>query len=155
MLKLPLFLLILVTVEELLPLMVIYTPFLLPSTCILPSQRLKIRKRFELKREECIKSLRQIVDANTSLQPPYRLQEVGNSLTVLPPEAVRNLVDVYNLSTVGGNALRRKRLVQHITRLRRDDVRLLTSELLNEPSQESVELLADACTERGLYVAMF
>ena len=152
MLKLPLFLLILVTVEELLPLMVIYTPFLLPSTCILPSQRLKIRKRFELKRETRINELRAMVAANSSLQPPYEVQEADATLNALPKEALQKLMDVYNLSAWGGSALQRSRLVRHLRLLRTDDMRLATSTLLNEPSEESSEVLADACTERGMYV---
>lgn len=150
MYKLPLFLLILVTVEELLPLMVIYTPFLLPSTCILPSQRLKIRKRFEVQREARIKELRAMIAAQPQLEPPYDEQLAGKTLSLLPPEGVKKLVNVYNLSSWGGTALMRSRLVQHMKRLREDDVRLATSSLLNEPKEESIELLADACTERGV-----
>lgn len=68
--KLPLFLLLLLTVEELLPLMVIYTPFMLPSTCILPSQRLSIMKRFEVKRKAAVVELRRHVDENRDLDVP-------------------------------------------------------------------------------------
>lgn len=56
--KLPLFLAILIIVEEVLPLVVIYAPFLLPSTCILPSQLLKIRHGEEVKRAAAAERLR-------------------------------------------------------------------------------------------------
>lgn len=56
--KLPLFLAILIIVEEVLPLVVIYAPFLLPSTCILPSQLLKIRHGEEVKRAAAVERLR-------------------------------------------------------------------------------------------------
>lgn len=81
--KLPLFLAILLIVEEVLPLVVIYAvstsevigckrallksvhylssrpqPFLLPSTCILPSQLLKIRQGEETKRAAAVERLR-------------------------------------------------------------------------------------------------
>ena len=36
------FALIIIVIEEILPLVVLYTPFLLPSTCILPSQKERI-----------------------------------------------------------------------------------------------------------------
>lgn len=36
------FVLVLVTLEELIPLLVLYAPFMLPSTCILPSQRERV-----------------------------------------------------------------------------------------------------------------
>ncbi|WFD41957.1 hypothetical protein MPSI1_000595 [Malassezia psittaci] len=153
--KLPLFLLILVTIEELLPLMVIYTPFLLPSTCILPSQSLKIRNRFELKREECIQALRKIVESDPTLQPPYQVQEAGATLSLLPDEAIEKLVIAYNLSKWGGTTLQRGRLERHLAHLRTDDMRLATSKLLNQPQdvEDSAGLLANACTERGLRAA--
>ncbi|WFC94277.1 hypothetical protein MBRA1_000905 [Malassezia brasiliensis] len=153
MLKLPLFLLILVTIEELLPLMVIYTPFLLPSTCILPSQRLKIRKRFELKREECVNALRDMIQNVPSMQPPYEEQAASATLAPLPKEALQKLVVTYNLSAWGGSALRTRRLVRHLTHLRTADMRLATSKLLNDPGDDAAEFLADACTERGLRAA--
>lgn len=56
--KLPLFLAILIILEEILPLVVIYAPSLLPSTCILPSQLLKIRQTEEVKRAAAIERLR-------------------------------------------------------------------------------------------------
>lgn len=56
--KLPLFLAILLIVEELLPFVIIYAPFLLPSTCILPSQLIRIRHGEEVKRAAAIKRLR-------------------------------------------------------------------------------------------------
>lgn len=59
MLKLPLFVAILLILEEILPLVVIYAPGLLPSTCILPSQLAKIRHKDELRRAEAIKRLRE------------------------------------------------------------------------------------------------
>jgi LETM1 and EF-hand domain-containing protein 1 len=46
------FLLILVVIEEILPLVVLYAPFMLPSTCVLPSQQerilLKQRERVQM-----------------------------------------------------------------------------------------------------------
>ncbi|PWN20770.1 hypothetical protein BCV69DRAFT_282991 [Microstroma glucosiphilum] len=56
--KLPLFLAILLILEEVLPLVVIYAPFLLPSTCILPSQTAKIRQTEEVKRANAVEALR-------------------------------------------------------------------------------------------------
>ena len=94
--KVPLFLLILVTVEELLPLMVIYTPFLLPSTCILPNQQQSIRKRFEVKRDAAVKQLKQLVDVDSKLAVPVleRREEpdtTSASLAHIPAHAMRQL----------------------------------------------------------------
>ena len=90
MLKLPLFLLILVTVEELLPLMVIYTPFMLPSTCILPSQRNKIRQRFEVKREKAIQALNKTVPSISVLQTNDNTAKAA--VAALSPAALKELV---------------------------------------------------------------
>lgn len=89
MLKLPLFLLILVTVEELLPLMVIYTPFLLPSTCILPSQIVKIRQRLEVNREEAIKKIQVLVPTAQDVQP--KSDSLQDALAALPTASLREL----------------------------------------------------------------
>lgn len=89
MIKLPLFLLILVTVEELLPLMVIYTPFLLPSTCILPSQILKIRQRLEVNREAAVKKIQDLVHEAQDMQP--KNDSLHEALAALPPAALREL----------------------------------------------------------------
>lgn len=89
MIKLPIFLLILVTVEELLPLMVIYTPFMLPSTCILPSQRAKIRQRFEVKREKAMHSLQESAPTLTALKVPDG--SVRAAINALPAPTLKNL----------------------------------------------------------------
>lgn len=89
MLKLPLFLLILVTVEELLPLMVIYTPFLLPSTCILPSQALKIRQRLEVNRETAVQKIQNLLREHKDIQP--QSDSLPDALAALPPASLREL----------------------------------------------------------------
>lgn len=66
--KLPLFVAILLILEEVLPLVVIYAPSLLPSTCVLPSQLTKMRSEEERRRANAVKTLandenvRKIVD---------------------------------------------------------------------------------------------
>jgi LETM1 and EF-hand domain-containing protein 1, mitochondrial len=52
------FVLILVILEEILPLVVIYAPFMLPSTTILPSQAERIFKKQEEKRIEALAQAR-------------------------------------------------------------------------------------------------
>ncbi|PKI85254.1 hypothetical protein MVES_000964 [Malassezia vespertilionis] len=152
MIKLPLFLLILVTLEELLPLMVIYTPFLLPSTCILPSQRLKIRKRLEVKRENAVKEVNHLNLDDPVLQQANSGEgmEQSKSLSSISPQGIQELVTIFNLSAWGGNRLRRGRLAAHIKRLLDDDKSLALSRLLSETSDDNLDLLADTCTERGI-----
>lgn len=147
MLKLPLFLLILVTVEELLPLMVIYTPFMLPSTCILPSQRNKIRQRFEVKREKAIQALNKTVPSISVLQTNDNTAKAA--VAALSPAALKELVTVYNLSQWGGSALRRRRVLSHMRLLVQDDQRLETSETLSS-AEDADEKLSYACVQRGI-----
>ncbi|WFD34414.1 hypothetical protein MCUN1_001255 [Malassezia cuniculi] len=152
--KLPLFLLILVTIEELLPLMVIYTPFLLPSTCILPSQRTSIMKHFEVKRKAAVVELRRHVDEDHDFDVPVieRTDEpdlAGATLAQVAPERVRELAVVYNQSLWGGTALQRRRIARHLAMLRDDDSLLASSEVMRSPEPD-VALLEQACTERGI-----
>ncbi|WFD30382.1 hypothetical protein MSPP1_001401 [Malassezia sp. CBS 17886] len=145
--KLPLFLLILVTVEELLPLMVIYTPFLLPSTCILPSQKLKIRRQLEVKRDKAVADLR----AGATPDAPGAAQQTPQAaLSALPSDALRNVALIFDLSTWGGSWLQRRRLAKHLDYLRTDDARLAVSPVMLQPADEHVELVADACAARGI-----
>lgn len=90
MVKLPLFLLILVTVEELLPLMVIYTPFLLPSTCILPSQKAKIQKQFEVKRRSALFKLHDLIPSMDGFTPAE--PSVQAAVATLPGPVVQELI---------------------------------------------------------------
>lgn len=152
--KLPLFLLILVTVEELLPLMVIYTPFMLPSTCILPSQRMSIMKRVEVKRKAAVVELRRQVDGDTDTKVPIfertdTPDEAGQALAAVEPRHIRELAVVYNQSLWGGVTLQRQRIARHLAMLRADDPLLASSRLMNAPDRD-VRLLEQACTERGI-----
>lgn len=95
--KLPLFVAILLILEEVLPLVVIYAPSLLPSTCVLPSQLAKMRSEEERRRANAVKALasdeqvRKVVDAtmksDTKVQPPS--QEEGQA--VVPPTTLASL----------------------------------------------------------------
>ena len=71
------FVLVLVTLEELIPLMVLYAPFMLPSTCILPSQRERIlskrRRRIALFAGSMKEDFRKIVErASLQVVPSLR-----------------------------------------------------------------------------------
>ncbi|WFD26732.1 hypothetical protein MNAN1_001717 [Malassezia nana] len=150
MLKLPLFLLILVTVEELLPLMVIYTPFLLPSTCILPSQALKIRQRLEVNRETAVQNIQNLLREHKEIQP--QSDSLPDALAALPPASLRELTIVYNLSKWGTDGFRRERILNHVRQLQEDDQRLSVAEVLQD-GNVNMDLLSNACVQRGLVSA--
>lgn len=149
MLKLPLFVLILATVEELLPLMVIYTPFMLPSTCILPSQRTKIRQRFELKRNAAMDSLRATLPALDMIK--LSDDSTKAAVAALPSQALNELTTIYNLSKWGGSIMQRSRIVSHMRILQEDDGRLARSMTLTS-SEDAEDKLSNACIQRGMYV---
>ncbi|CAO1632383.1 unnamed protein product [Parajaminaea phylloscopi] len=100
--KLPLFLAILIIVEEILPLVVIYAPFLLPSTCILPSQLLKIRHGEEVKRAAAVERLR-TSEALRQLLAASSLPGFNKGATLGSPSS-KTEQSVYNLPTLTADA---------------------------------------------------
>ena len=76
MLKLPLFVAILVILEEALPLVVIYMPALLPSTCILPSQLEAIYAGKEIAKDDAVRELGAwLQDGSEPLPAPWVAEE--------------------------------------------------------------------------------
>lgn len=159
--KLPLFLFILLILEEALPLVVIWAPSLLPSTCILPNQLIKIRMGEEVKRAEAYQQLKQ-ADSVKELLPVIeessrgaRLAqahsgvEAGDLFKTLSSEELTKLAKVFSLSTWGGSAMIRRRLDSHIAYVRRDD-QLMCADGGFGSIPQHVDALAKACGERGL-----
>ncbi|KAF9792967.1 LETM1-like protein-domain-containing protein [Thelephora terrestris] len=140
--KLVPFALVLVTLEELIPLMVIYAPFMLPSTCILPSQRERIlskrRQKTALYAASMKEDFRKIVE-RASLQAP-------SSLTSLSRTELLAMNGVLNLSTFGPPPIRRLRLTRHLRRITQDDT-LLEQEGLGQ--RLTLPELQEALDERG------
>ncbi|KAG8715628.1 hypothetical protein FRC11_002180 [Ceratobasidium sp. 423] len=116
------FLLILLILEEALPLVVLYAPFLLPSTCILPNQRARILWKRDDAQFNARSEARSILLSVESLQ---KLVEGG--VKEMPGDFVTALAKVFGLSTRGPVALQRRRLEKHLEYLINDD-RLLASD---------------------------
>lgn len=92
--KLPLFLAILIILEEILPLVVIYAPSLLPSTCILPSQLQKIRQTEELKRVAAVERLRKSKEVQDLMAVAgWSLQRAGDKQDTI--EAVQEVFPLH------------------------------------------------------------
>lgn len=76
------FVLVLVTLEELIPLMVLYAPFMLPSTCILPSQRERIlskqRQNIALYAASMKEDFRKVAE-RASIQVPSSLRSLSRT----------------------------------------------------------------------------
>lgn len=158
--KLPLFLFILLILEEALPLVVIWAPSLLPSTCILPNQLVKIRMGEEVKRAEAWKALKASEEV-TGLTPvvqdtkrglvlaePHRGQD-SDILKRVSAEDLTRLAKIFSLSTWGGSSMIRRRLDSHLAYLRSDDALMCTDPFPSSLPQH-VDALAKACGERGL-----
>ncbi|EPQ27451.1 uncharacterized protein PFL1_04989 [Pseudozyma flocculosa PF-1] len=158
--KLPLFLTILLILEEALPLVVIWAPSLLPSTCILPNQLLKIRMKEEVARAAAYKKLCEVEEVkallpvvsgtgqNLRLAQPHKDAD-DEVLAKIKGETLVQLAKLFSLSTWGGAAMTRRRLVEHLKYIRSDD------EMMCEGGgyqfiPQNAEAVAKACSERGL-----
>ncbi|KAG8720780.1 hypothetical protein FRC08_018239 [Ceratobasidium sp. 394] len=140
--KLVPFLLILLILEEALPLIVLYAPFLLPSTCILPNQRARIL----WKRDDAQYVARQEVRRILSEAGPVS-KFVSAGVGRMPEELVTGLAKTFGLSTRGPVMLHRRRLEKHLTYLLNDD-RLLVNES-HMGSHLDLRNLRNAMSERG------
>ncbi|KAF9507096.1 hypothetical protein BS47DRAFT_1385311 [Hydnum rufescens UP504] len=129
--KLVPFVLILVILEEILPLVVIYAPFMLPSTTILPSQAERIYKKQEEKRIEALTQAKGAADIG--------IKELDNDL-------VWTVCRAFSISDRGPRALVNRRLSKHIAYIANDDILLIREGL---GMRLSVEELRTALSERA------
>ncbi|KAN0065658.1 hypothetical protein ACQY0O_000788 [Thecaphora frezii] len=158
--KLPLFLTILLILEEALPLVVIWAPSLLPSTCILPNQLLKIRMKEEVARATAFKQL-EAMDEVQKLLPVVRVtghkMELGEAhkaadqdvLSKIKGESLIQLAKLFSLPSWGGAGMTRRRLTEHLKYIRGDDAMMCDGSGYNSIPQNA-DSLAKACSERGL-----
>ncbi|KAL0956080.1 hypothetical protein HGRIS_002249 [Hohenbuehelia grisea] len=143
------FIIIVLVLEEIIPLIAIYAPFMLPSTCILPSQRARIENAKTTKAialaAEYRDTLNQLVsrarDKATS-QHPLASLDVGNGPMLL--------CGLMRLSTIGPDVLRRHRIKRHLQFISEDD-KLLSSEAMGKHLSPG-ELYA-ALEERGIILS--
>jgi hypothetical protein len=102
-----------------LPLMVLYTPWLLPSTTILPSQFLRIKSAEEIKRREALlevgKELRRTRTEEDFGSPTVRSRGGLPVLAGLSPELVKGLCKALDLGTVAPMFWLQRRLTKRIS----------------------------------------
>ncbi|KDR75409.1 hypothetical protein GALMADRAFT_268944 [Galerina marginata CBS 339.88] len=137
------FLVIALILEEVIPLIAIYAPFMLPSTCILPSQR----QRIEAKRAEKAQSF-----ASQYYTVYAALKRAEQPAGFLPLEVLRQVetaptavCGLLGLSTIGFDALRIRRLRRHLEFITKDD-----QLLLQDNRTLSQRELVEALEERGI-----
>ncbi|QRV79194.1 LETM1 and EF-hand domain-containing protein anon-60Da, mitochondrial [Ceratobasidium sp. AG-Ba] len=140
--KLVPFLLILLILEEALPLVVLYAPFLLPSTCILPNQRARILWKRDDAQYMARQDVRRII---AELGPVSEI--VNNGVAGMSEQLVTSLTKTFGLSTRGPVMLHRRRLEKHLAYLLDDD-RLLVDES-HMGSHLDLRNLRNAMSERG------
>lgn len=160
--KLPLFLFILLILEEALPLVVIWAPSLLPSTCILPNQLTKIRMGDEVKRAAAfqqltasagVKALLPVIEQSSKgaqlSQAHTGRSDAADIFKTLTSEQLTQLAKMFSLSTWGGSAMVRRRLDSHLAYVREDDALMCDDGGFGAIPQHA-DALAKACGERGL-----
>jgi LETM1 and EF-hand domain-containing protein 1 len=158
------FLLILAVIEEIIPLVVLYAPFMLPSTCVLPSQRerilLKQRERIEKVAETARPDFKQVLQQGDATVPVGSLIS-GSQLVAMCGYVHSMLYEFYvlipirsilSLSTYGLPALRLNRIKRHLERIAEDDTRLIQE---GKDQRLTLPELQEALDERGLYVELF
>jgi len=130
--------------EEVIPLIAIYMPSLLPSTCILPSQRARMHE----------KKTEKALAFSTIYRPLFaQLRKLENSAGQLSFEAVRQspspeaVCGILRLSTSGIDVLRMRRIRQHLSFIAEDD-----QFLLHDKPALSEQDLNEALEERGIIV---
>ncbi|KAF8348103.1 hypothetical protein F5887DRAFT_880383 [Amanita rubescens] len=138
------FIVIALLLEEVIPLIAIYVPSLLPSTCILPSQRARIEE----------KKTEKALAFSTIYKPLFaQLRGLENSTGQLGLESLRQssaseaICGILRLSTVGIDVLRMRRIRQRLSFIAEDDHFLLR----DQPSLSEKDL-NEALEERGIIV---
>ncbi|KAI0051260.1 hypothetical protein FA95DRAFT_1485894 [Auriscalpium vulgare] len=133
--KLVPFVIIILLLEEVIPLIVLYAPFMLPSTCVLPSQRARIEtKRREKQRAFALES-----------RELFRPLAQGAPLPSGTP--LTALCGMLSLSTFGPPPVRLRRLRSHLDKVAHDDALLIKEGMGDRLTQPE---LLEALEERGI-----
>ncbi|KAG8986501.1 Superkiller protein 3 [Tulasnella sp. 427] len=141
--KLVPFLLIVLIIEEIIPLIVMYVPGILPSTCILPSQLERIHAKAETTRKDAIKTVSSILK---DVKMEDLKQRVSGGLNSLDGALLKQLCRVFGQGSWGPGLFARRRLERHLDYLKTDDA-LLAAE--GKGIRLSVPELRIALGDRG------
>lgn len=142
-LKLVPFVLMIIVIEEIIPLVVLYAPFILPSTCLLPSQKERIDSKRREKQKYYALEYKPLFE---QLSQRFLVQS-DTPLKSLDGSALSAVNGLLALPTYGPSALRLSRLQQHLASIADDDT-LLARESFGQALTQ-IEL-RDALEERGI-----
>ncbi|KAG6857270.1 hypothetical protein H0H87_007103 [Tephrocybe sp. NHM501043] len=138
------FIFIALILEEIIPLIAIYAPFMLPSTCILPSQRERIESKRADKATAFALEYRHIYNQlKQAEEPAGHLPLTALSL----PGASAAVCGILRVSTVGIDFLRIHRIKNHLRFIAEDDKLLAQDKLLDKLSPKDLE---ETLGERGM-----
>jgi len=138
--KLVPFVLTIVVVEEIIPLIVLYAPGLLPSTCILPSQRDRILSKRHEKQRQAYTFAR--------LADIFKGIDLSSAqLSNLDEESINVLCSTVGISSNGILGMQRRRLTKYLHTLSEEDAILLSE---SKGAQLKPGELLDTLWERGI-----
>ncbi|RPD78374.1 hypothetical protein L226DRAFT_531719 [Lentinus tigrinus ALCF2SS1-7] len=144
-LKLIPFILIVIIAEEVIPLVVIYAPFLLPSTCLLPSQKERIENKRREKQKTYAESMRSIFQGvhSRAVSEP----ELSADALLKDRSVPISYLGLFAQSTFGPPPIRIRRVKKHLSSIADDDAFLLRE---NHGEHLTALALREALEERGI-----
>ncbi|KAJ8457007.1 hypothetical protein ONZ45_g18490 [Pleurotus djamor] len=157
------FIIIVLIIEEIVPLIAIYAPFMLPSTCVLPSQQERIHSQKQTKAiaylAEFKETFQQLAKLATESSFSTARLAVSNGptgvcgqvpLLSLPSSSLTRLTfphRILRLSTLGPDMLRLRRIRNHLQFIAEDDKLLIQEDM---GASLRPDQLRSALEERGL-----
>ncbi|GJE96721.1 LETM1 domain-containing protein [Phanerochaete sordida] len=144
-LKLIPFALIIIIAEEAIPLVVMYAPFILPSTCILPSQKERIAAKKRAKQAASAETMAPIFE---EIRQRGSADPAASTASLLPSST--DLVAIGSLlghSSYGWGSLRIRRIQRHLLQVAEDDALLLNEDMGKALTQMELQ---EALEERGI-----
>lgn len=144
---------IIVILEEILPLVILYAPFLLPSTCKLPSQARRIEDLADRKRWDALTSLGHILHLGDSLNPNTQLDQApallgqeqamaDGRLDRLPEGSLPLLCRLLDITPYGPSPYLKYRLRSTLAALSEEDTYFTSSKHTTTPSSDIVSQLS-------------
>lgn len=135
--KLVPFVLTLIILEEALPFIVLYAPGMLPSTCLLPSQRQRIEAKRRAKQMAHVASVRE----EFSVQ---NLDSMEKGVKSLDTNLARAVAGIFSRATWGPLFLQQRRIAKHLAYISSDDALLAKEDMGSRlKNDELVEALED------------
>ncbi|RDX50026.1 hypothetical protein OH76DRAFT_1402873 [Lentinus brumalis] len=144
-LKLIPFMLVVIIAEELIPVMVIYAPFLLPSTCLLPSQKERIDNKRREKQKNYLESMRPVFHSvhSRAVSEP----ELSADALLKDRSVPISYLGLFAQSSFGIPAMRIRRVKKHLSTIAADDAFLVRE---NYGERLTALELREALEERGI-----